>query len=67
MNDYEKKCDICHGPMPNVYYDAVTRLGPWADMCPPCFHELGIKLGTGWGQKYALIGSPEPKWTKVEG
>src|SRR5215471_5085314 len=57
-------CDMCHAFLPNVYYDAKTRMGPWANMCPACFRCLGIGLGTGLGQKYVLHGSPHPTWVQ---
>jgi hypothetical protein len=61
------ECDICHDPLPNVYYDAATTLGPWACMCPSCFTHLGRGLGVGRGQRYALKGAMKPQWVKTHG
>lgn len=47
-------CDTCGAPIREVFYDAATSLGAWANMCPSCHHfgpGLG-KLGTGQGQEY---------------
>lgn len=35
-------------------YDGKTKDGPWAYMCPPCFQDHGIGLGTGRGQLLVL-------------
>lgn len=46
------KCDYC-GKEADVMYDAETRGGPWAFMCPECWKKHGFaRLGTGFGQKY---------------
>lgn len=47
------KCDFCDSP---AKYDAVTLMGPWANMCPAHFkmHSLG-RLGLGVGQELILI------------
>jgi hypothetical protein len=59
-------CDMCDTPIKDKFYDAVTTMGPWANMCPSCF-TLGPgrgKLGTGFGQEYTKIaGSCEFKKT----
>jgi hypothetical protein len=51
-----EKCDICHGQLENLYYDAKTKEGPWANMCDSCWtvHRAYSALGTGQGQKYDL-------------
>jgi hypothetical protein len=47
-------CDICEIDLQvyEVFYDARTRIGSWALLCPDCFEEEGVGLGTGLGQKY---------------
>jgi len=43
------KCDLCtDGTL--AEFDAKTKTGPWAFMCPTHFHEHGIGLGLGQGQ-----------------
>jgi len=42
------KCDFCNEP---AAYDAVTKLGCWANMCEEHFDQYGISLGTGKGQR----------------
>ena len=37
------------------FVDGKTIVGPWALMCPQCFLNLGIGLGTGRGQMYDPI------------
>lgn len=44
-------CDFCEQV---AAYDAVTTLGPWANMCETHWKEYGVQLGTGWGQKLIL-------------
>lgn len=49
-----KNCDTCGEKLVAVFYDAKTKMGPWANMCRSCF-TLGPglgKLGTGLGQEY---------------
>lgn len=49
-----EKCETCEGEIKNKFYDAATKQGPWACMCPACFNfgpGLG-KLGLGKGQEY---------------
>lgn len=50
------KCDICwsQGKMKSAKYDAKTIMGPWANLCTPCFKQYGVGLGTGRGQKLVL-------------
>lgn len=50
--DPPKKCNICKDEIGNEMFDAKTIMGPWANMCGACFVMYGIKLGTGFGQKY---------------
>ena len=47
-----EKCDICDCKITDVVYDGRTKSGPWAWMCEKCFHEYGVGLGTGLGQKF---------------
>lgn len=46
------KCDICGKECEQVFYDAATKMGPWAVMCEECFDKFGKGLGTGIGQEY---------------
>lgn len=46
------KCDMCSAQLGNIMYDAKTRQGPWGCLCPTCFANHGVGLGTGRGQKY---------------
>lgn len=48
------KCDLC---AQTAAYDAKTIQGPWAYMCRTHFEQLGIGLGTGYGQRLVLEGS----------
>ena len=45
-------CDLCK-PTPPVpaYADGKTTMGPWANMCKPCFDMYGVGLGLGKGQR----------------
>jgi len=45
------KCDFCGH---NAGYDGKTKMGPWANMCPNCFTDYGVGLGTGKGQRLIL-------------
>lgn len=45
------QCDLCGA---EAHYDAKTRQGPWAYLCPECFGEYGVGLGTGLGQELVL-------------
>lgn len=46
-------CDVCK--MKNVkreaHYDAKTKMGSWGYLCEEHFGEMGIGLGTGFGQR----------------
>lgn len=52
------KCDVCNGPLKDVYVDGRTVHGPWANMCPSCFFiSPGVgKLGVGNGTKFERKG-----------
>jgi hypothetical protein len=43
-------CDFCKEPTP-AYADGQTMMGPWANMCKPCFDMYGVGLGLGKGQR----------------
>lgn len=47
-------CDICADGT-KAEYDAKTRMGPWGNLCKPCWatHSYG-RLGTGMGQRLVL-------------
>lgn len=54
MGQVPEKCDTCDTPIDGKFYDAATKMGAWAYMCPSC-HTLGPglgRLGTGKGQEY---------------
>lgn len=53
-----EKCDWCSNPITTVFFDARTKAGPWACLCPQCQHgEIGTgKVGPGVGQKYEKKG-----------
>lgn len=56
-------CDVCGLTITSSFYDAKTRAGPWAHMCPSCWKGLSVgKLGTGYGQHYLKL--PDGKWVK---
>lgn len=60
-----EQCDVCNVKVEKIFYDAKTIMGGvWANMCPTCYEKYGIKLGTGWGQKYEFDGT---LYVKVEG
>jgi hypothetical protein len=47
------KCDLCANAIDKTFFDAKTRMGPWANLCPTCYVNVGLgQLGTGMGQKY---------------
>jgi hypothetical protein len=46
-------CDLCGMHVEGKFYDARSRLGPWACMCVTCNTVYGVgKLGPGYGQEY---------------
>ena len=51
-------CDMCkeygEGESIPAYADGKTMMGPWANMCQPCFDHYGIGLGLGMGQELLL-------------
>jgi hypothetical protein len=49
-----KTCDICKKNLVSVFFDAKTKMGPWANLCQDCFNKLGVGLGIGKGQKYTI-------------
>jgi len=60
-------CDVCRNPFEKVFYDAATRSGAWACMCPSC-QENGPgrnQIGQGKGQKYEL--QEDGRWLKTAG
>jgi hypothetical protein len=44
-------CDFCQPTPVPAYADGQTTMGPWANMCRPCFDQYGIGLGLGRGQQ----------------
>lgn len=48
-----KFCDLPkHGDEKVVAtVDGKTKMGPWANMCERCHHEVGVGLGLGKGQR----------------
>jgi len=52
-------------PIVDVFYDAKTRMGPWAYLAPQSFKLYGVGTGTGLGQKYAKMA--DGRWLKTEG
>ena len=49
-------CDICSKDIISSFTDGVTKEGYWANMCPTCFKKHGVRLGTGYGQRYTKDG-----------
>lgn len=47
-----KTCSVCSNPIHLEFYDARTKLGYWAYLCPLCFPKMGTGLGLGRGQQY---------------
>ena len=54
MGEVPETCDVCDVQLSKFtwWVDGRTVHGPWANMCPDCFEELGTGLGIGYGQKY---------------
>lgn len=46
-------CDECQCKVAS--YDGKKYCGMWAYMCDDCFHENGIGLGFGKGQRMVLV------------
>ena len=63
-----EKCDLDGEPIEDLFFDGATKtngtVGPWAIMCPHCFREHGVGLGTGVGQRYEFI---HGEWVKTGG
>jgi len=49
------ECNLCGKVALSEFVDGATRMGPWANMCIPCFKRVGKGLGVGRGQRYAII------------
>ena len=67
LSEPPETCDTCDTDITNTFIDGKTAMGPWAFLCPSCFH-FGPgtgRLGTGWGQKYEK--QPDGKWLKTAG
>jgi hypothetical protein len=58
------QCDLCAAKITDTFFDAATKWGQWGYVCPKCFVQGGMKLGTGYGQKYVKQGD---RWKKVAG
>ena len=60
-------CNGCGGNFNGTMFDAKTPQG-WANLCCPCFSEMGLTLGTGKGQRYDLTELHDGKyWLKTGG
>jgi hypothetical protein len=60
-------CQTCPEKIDDCFYDAKTDYGPWAFMCPACFH-LGpglSRVGVGLGQEYTK--QEDGRWLKTGG
>ena len=49
------ECNLCAKERLSEFVDGKTRMGPWANMCLPCFRKVGVGLGVGRGQRYARV------------
>jgi hypothetical protein len=49
------ECNLCGKVNLSEFVDGATRIGPWANMCMPCFKRVGKGLGVGRGQRYAMV------------
>lgn len=47
------KCDLC-GATEAIAYDAPTKIGPWAHMCPECYAEHKTVFSEAVGFKIIL-------------
>lgn len=66
MEEFELgRCDICGEEFKDEFTNGKTAMGPWANMCPPCYKRHGRGIGTGLGQKYQK--QADGKWLKVAG
>ena len=48
------ECNLCGKERLSEFVDGKTRMGPWANMCLPCYRKVGVGLG----QRYAVL-TPE--------
>lgn len=48
------ECNLCGKVNLSEFVDGKTRMGPWANMCLPCYRKVGVGLGVGRGQRYAI-------------
>ena len=65
--DHPATCDICGAKLEKVVYDGKTAMGPWALMCSPCFHHVGVGLGLGLGKGQEYEWSEDAAaWLKTE-
>ena len=58
-----EQCDLCKCLIINTFIDGVTKMGPWANMCPSCHASHGRGLGIGKGQMYSK--RADGRWEKV--
>jgi len=49
------ECNLCGKVNLSEFVDGKTRMGPWANMCMPCYRKVGVGLGVGRGQRYARV------------
>ena len=49
------ECNLCGKERLSEFVDGKTRMGPWANMCMPCYRKVGVGLGMGRGQRYAMV------------
>jgi hypothetical protein len=49
------ECNLCGKVNLSEFVDGATRIGPWANMCLPCYRKVGVGLGVGRGQRYARV------------
>lgn len=55
--DVIKKCQLCGKQPKDVYYDAPTAEGPWADMCEDCHQKQPYsQLGTRFELRVKVAG-----------
>jgi hypothetical protein len=59
------KCEICRQSLTETVVDGKTLMGPWALMCPACYSNYGLGLGTGRGQMYKR--QSNGRWLKTAG
>jgi hypothetical protein len=52
-----RECDLCERALDfeKVFFDARTKSGRWGLLCPKCWLNVGVGLGTGKGQMYDSI------------